>query len=304
MSEKRRPRLSIGLPLYNGERYLRESLDSLLAQTFGDFELIISDNASTDTSGEICRDYAARDPRISYVRQARNRGGFWNHYHVIGLAHGEFFMWAAHDDIREPNYAERCIEILDERPEVVLCYSETRNIDDNGEDLDAREVLIRCDELRVADRFNELIRMDHRLEPIYGVVRMHALARTALRGNYADSDRVLLAELVLQGPFFRISEKLFRRRDHAERSIRKHISRHERVRWIHPDGVWHLTFPYFRQLAEYARAIHRARLPGLEAVACYGHLGRWIVRHFRLLLSDLIYAARKTAKWLLLGQWG
>jgi glycosyltransferase involved in cell wall biosynthesis len=293
VSEAKRPRLSIGLPLYNGEPYLAESVDSLLDQTFTDFELIISDNASTDNSEAICRAYAAKDARVRYVRQPRNMGGFWNHSHVIELARGDFFMWSAHDDIREPDYCRRCMEVLDERPEVVLCYSETRNIDEDGKELDAREVLIGCDLPDTAPRFAELIRMDHRIEPTYGLVRMDVLSKTGLAGDFADSDRVLLAELALHGPFHRIPEKLFRRRDHAARSIRVHTSRHDRARWIHPDATPRITFPYFRELGEYAKAIRRAKPPLPDALGCWGQLGRWVVKHRALLVGDLRYAAKE-----------
>ena len=93
------PKVSIGMPVYNGEKYIREALDSLLAQTFTDFELIISDNASTDGTEAICREYAARDPRIRYVRQSENRGPTANFHFVLDEAVGEYFMWAAYDDL-------------------------------------------------------------------------------------------------------------------------------------------------------------------------------------------------------------
>ena len=288
----RNPRLTIGLPVYNGERYLRASIDSILAQTFTDFELILSDNASTDSTTEICRAYAERDPRVVFRRQERNRGGFWNHYHVIDLARGELFMWAAHDDIREPDYVRACVEVLDARPEVVLCYCGTVNIDEEGRELAMSEVQLPVDSPSASERFRALSRMDYRLEPIYGVMRLDVLRQTSLRGEYADSDRVLLAELGLRGPFHRIPRVLFRRRDHAQGSIRKHATRQERSAWIHPDRSPVLVFPYFRQLLEYLRAIRRSAPSRAEALRCYGHMARWIARHARLLVWDLEYALR------------
>ncbi len=288
----RNPRLTIGLPVYNGERYLRASIDSVLAQSFKDFELILSDNASTDSTTDICRAYAERDPRVVFRLQERNRGGFWNHYHVIDLARGELFMWAAHDDIREPDYVRACIEVLDARPEVVLCYCGTVNIDEEGRELDASEVLLPVDSPTASERFRALSRMDYRLEPIYGVMRLDVLRQTSLRGEYADSDRVLLAELGLRGPFHRIPRVLFRRRDHAQRSIRKHGTRQARSAWIHPDRSSVLVFPYFRQLLEYLRAIRRSAPSWTEELRGYGHMARWSLLHARLLVSDLEYALR------------
>jgi glycosyltransferase involved in cell wall biosynthesis len=97
-SKIRVPKVSIGMPVYNGEPFIREALDSLLAQTFTDFELIISDNASTDGTEAICREYASKDARIRYVRQEENRGALSNFKFVLDEAVGEYFMWAASDD--------------------------------------------------------------------------------------------------------------------------------------------------------------------------------------------------------------
>ena len=127
------PAVSIGLPVYNGEAHLAEALDSLLAQTFSDFELIISDNASTDRTAEICRAYAARDPRIRYTRQEQNRGAAWNYNRVFALASGRYFKWFSHDDLCSQNYFERCVEILERDPAVVLSYGKTTLVDESGE---------------------------------------------------------------------------------------------------------------------------------------------------------------------------
>ena len=117
------PRVSIGLPVYNGERFLARAIDSLLAQDFVDFELVISDNASTDGTGEISRDYAARDPRIRYHRNERNIGAVGNFNRTLDLASGEYFKWAAHDDWCAPQFLGRCVEVLDDDPSTVLCFT-------------------------------------------------------------------------------------------------------------------------------------------------------------------------------------
>lgn len=106
------PRVSIGMPVYNGEKYIREALDSLLSQTFNDFELIISDNASTDGTESICREYAARDARICYVRQPANMGGAANFQFVLNSARADTFMWAAHDDKWTKNYLFNATALL------------------------------------------------------------------------------------------------------------------------------------------------------------------------------------------------
>ena len=127
------PRVSIGLPVYNGEEYLAIAIDSLLAQTFADFELIVSDNASTDRTPEICREYAARDSRVQYSRQAVNRGAAWNFNRTFESARGEYFKWHAHDDVCAPTLLERCVEMLDRDRSRVLCFARWMAIDHNGE---------------------------------------------------------------------------------------------------------------------------------------------------------------------------
>lgn len=126
------PRLSIGLPVYNGEEYLAQSLDALLGQTYEDFELVISDNASTDGTRDICRRYAARDSRIRYLGLPRNIGAAPNHNHVFTECRGELFKWASHDDLYARDLLRRCVETLDERPEVILAHSGQAVIDGDG----------------------------------------------------------------------------------------------------------------------------------------------------------------------------
>jgi len=139
MMDERIPAVSIGLPVYNGDRFLRQAVESILNQTFGDFELIISDNASTDGTEEMCRGLAAQDPRVRYVRNARNIGGGRNANQVFELARASFFKWHPHDDYIAPEYLERCIEVLRRDPSVILCLSKVRVVGVEGEVLLHRE---------------------------------------------------------------------------------------------------------------------------------------------------------------------
>ncbi|MGH9198508.1 MAG: glycosyltransferase family 2 protein, partial [Acidimicrobiia bacterium] len=116
------PRVSIGLPVYDGEDFIAEQIESLLKQSFGDFELIIADNASTDRTQQICLGYSAQDPRIRYIRNATNVGPVANHNLLIDSARGGYFKFAAHDDIHERDFLARCIEVLDSDASVVLAY--------------------------------------------------------------------------------------------------------------------------------------------------------------------------------------
>ncbi len=125
------PKVSIGLPVYNGEKFIRKALDSVLEQTFTDFELIISDNASSDSTEAICREYIARDSRIRYMRQSENRGARANFQHVLDCALGELFIWFAHDDSCHPEMLSLFVTKMDLDPNIVLYSSDITRIDDN-----------------------------------------------------------------------------------------------------------------------------------------------------------------------------
>jgi hypothetical protein len=126
------PKVTIGVLVYNGDNYLAEALESIMAQTFTDFEVVISDNGSTDGSADICRSFARRDRRIRYYRHEKNRGAAWNHNRALELARGEYFKWLAHDDAIEPEYLAECVKLLDAEPDVAWCQSQVILIDHVG----------------------------------------------------------------------------------------------------------------------------------------------------------------------------
>src|SRR5919109_5579420 len=130
-----RARVSIGMPVYNGVRFLKEAIESILAQTFEDFELIISDNASIDQTEQICREYAAKDKRIRYYRNEKNLGAARNYNRVFELSTGEYFKWQAHDDLCDPQFLEKGVAVLARDPSIVLCYSKFLRIDEHGNPL-------------------------------------------------------------------------------------------------------------------------------------------------------------------------
>ena len=130
--EGHHPTVSIGLPVYNGGRFLEETIESILGQTFADLELVISDNASTDATAEICRRFAARDPRVRYSRNQENLGAARNYNITFELARGRYFKWQGHDDPIPPTYLERCVAVLDSDPTVVLAYGRQCPIDEHG----------------------------------------------------------------------------------------------------------------------------------------------------------------------------
>jgi glycosyltransferase involved in cell wall biosynthesis len=208
------PRVSIGLPVYNGERYIGETLDSLLAQTFRDFELIICDNASQDRTDQICRSYANTDTRVRYVRNATNLGAPRNYRRAFELSSGEYFRWANCDDLFSPESLARCVEVLDEQPSVVLTYPKTKLIDERGQVIREYDDGLHLQSGRAIDRFKQVFTNLGLVNVIYGLIRATILRRTSLIGNFISADVPLVAELSLYGKFWEIPECLFYRRIH------------------------------------------------------------------------------------------
>ncbi len=281
------------MPVYNGERYLEQALRSLLGQTFEAFELIVSDNASTDRTGSLCLDYAARDPRIRYFRKDVNVGFCRNQNFVIQVAAGEFFLLAHHDDVRSPVYLARTLEVLDADESIVVCYTKTRDIDEHGLELPREHPPLRLDSEHLRDRFHDIIRMDHVNEADFGLTRLDILRKTGLHRDYADSDRVLLAELLFYGPFHRVPEYLFFRRAHAQQSTAIAPSRQARTVWFNPAYENQLVFPHFRQLREYFFAIWRAPINWADRAWCSIEMLQWLKTNHARLIGDLDFAGRE-----------
>ena len=129
------PTVSIGLPVFNGERYLDATIRSILDQSFTDLELIVCDNASTDATGDICARHAARDPRLLYHRQPRNLGAGPNYDDCFHRSRGRYFKWAAHDDLLAPDYLASAVAALEAAPDAVLCTTGITEIGPEGEEL-------------------------------------------------------------------------------------------------------------------------------------------------------------------------
>jgi glycosyltransferase involved in cell wall biosynthesis len=281
------PRVSVGVPVFDGENYVAEALDSLLAQTYEDFELIISDNASTDATEEICRAYACRDSRIRYVRNEANVGAAKNFNQLVALAKGEYFKWAAHDDLCGAQFLERCVDALDRDASVVLSYPWQKAIDGGGVPVQDFEPMPRLGSEKAHERFFECVCVPHDQNAVFGVVRTAALRETRLIGTYMSADRVLLGELVLLGRFYEIPEFLFFKRHHPQQHWRVHETRRSRQAWWDPARAGKRGFRSWRLLREHLRSIQRAPITGQERARSYFCIGWWIRRNWRSLARDL-----------------
>lgn len=198
------------MPLYNAERYVREALDALLAQDYPNFELIISDNASTDTTERICREYAARDRRVRYHRAESNLGAVWNFRRVFELSRGEYFMWAAFDDLRAPQYLSRCVAALEAQPEAVMCCTGIQIIDEDGRAVEEVDfpLGIRMAGREVWPRVRAVARSLYWYD-FYGLMRRRVLSTTRLPQPCWGFDVVLMMEMCLRGEVLLVPEKLF-----------------------------------------------------------------------------------------------
>jgi glycosyltransferase involved in cell wall biosynthesis len=296
------PKVSVGMPVYNGERYVREALDSILSQSFEGFELVISDNASTDGTPEICEAYAAQDARIRYVRQARNQGVIQNFNAAFALSSGEYFKWAASDDVCERDYLKRAVEVLDRDPSVVLAWGKTVGIDEEGQrvqkpnelsDLNSPNSVYSPDP---AVRFRRLLRNIWWVDgPFYGVIRSTALRSTRwVHPPHHSGDQILLTELSLKGRFYEIPEELFFSRVHAGKTSQVHRSLRDRAALVDqrdPGGGLAAAFralrAYPQRIWMYASAIAGEPLPLATKLRCAGEIpraiGHWILLRARQL---------------------
>ncbi|MHB8172750.1 MAG: glycosyltransferase [Thermincolia bacterium] len=202
------PLVSIGMPVYNGEPYLRQALDSLVAQDYMNFELIISDNASTDRTYEICQEYRVGDNRIKLYRNETNLGSSWNGNRVFDLALGKYFMWAAHDDFWDRTYISKCVAKLEKHPEAVLCHTEINFINEVGECIDFYYNKMEVQGMDIPDRIQVLISKIN-WYTIYGLIRTQVLKKIQMRIDMYGSDVVLLLQLLLLGEFVKVYEPLF-----------------------------------------------------------------------------------------------
>jgi glycosyltransferase involved in cell wall biosynthesis len=271
------PRLTIGLPVYNGEGYLREAIDSLLTQTYEDFELVISDNASTDSTREICEEYCARDRRVLYSRHAVNQGAAKNYNGIFQRSSTEYFKWAAHDDLCAPTFLEQCIDALDRDRRPVLAFTQARVVDGKGRRIDTGDGYnpsITLGSLDVRQRFRELICARHRCFAIFGVIRTSALRKTTLLRSYSHSDRLLLGQLILQGPCAQIPEELFVSRVHAEASGQLFSQPKALLNWWDPTKRGTFLLPHWRVWAEYFRIVHQAEFEPGERMPLYAEVFR------------------------------
>ena len=277
-------KVAIGLPVYNGANYLASAIDSILTQTYGDFDLVISDNASTDDTEEICRAYAGMDVRVRYVRQPQNIGAAANHNYLVRVCENPYFKWAAHDDLLAPGFLATCVAILDRDPVIVVASPASVLIDEVGIALPysaerggmidrsgvcwpvmpERNVGLMASDPTV--RFAAVMLEMFMCVEIFGLMRRSALACTTLQGPFGGADKVLLAQLSLLGPFWLGQETLFYRRCHSQQ-FSASTSGAYRAMWF--SGRRESLFrQQVKLLLAYCRSVRTANLTARQRHAC------------------------------------
>ena len=308
---ERTPHITIGMPVYNGERYVGRAIESILAQTMGDFELIVSDNASEDATVDICMGYARRDARVRVRRRSVNAGAAANFNDLVKQARGSSFKWAAHDDVLAPGYLEVTSAALAAAPDAVAAHSRVAFID-AADDVVRHDPfpLERVDEPHPSRRFADAITTPHWSFWAFALCRVEALRRTDLIGPYASSDRVLIAHLALLGRFVESPEVLFFSRDHPERALRSIPEPLRRRRWLRavgplPAAAWYdparagsIAMPQWNLWRRYAALPGRCSLAPAERLRCYASLLAWPgrQRNAAKLARDLLLAAEHIAR--------
>ena len=206
------PLVTIGLPTYNGAKFLAKSLDSLLAQDYPNSEIAISDNGSYDGTEAIARDYAARFNGIQYFRQTTNLGAMANFNFVLGQAKGAYFMWASDHDLWAPTFISSCVDALEADDSAVLAYPRSVLIDEEGNAIEEMDDQIDLRDASNLDRYRHLIWRLGICNMIYGVARREAIAATQGYSDVLAPDRLVLAKMALQGRILTVDGQLFLRR--------------------------------------------------------------------------------------------
>lgn len=296
MSEPREPLVSVAVPVRNGENFLADALDSLLAQTYEHWEALVSDNASTDATGDIARAFARRDERIRYERHAHDLGAAPNYNHGFHHTVGQYLKWLAHDDVCRPEFLEAAVDALQRHPDAVVATSLSETIDEHG------ATVVRCEphpgtaSPGAIDRCRAVLEADRIDEAVFGLMRRSAVARTRLHGSYTGSDRTFMVELAMQGPFVVLPEPHLAFREHAGRSTRAFIDStqaHPREAWFDTSRANRVVFPNWRRTGEFVTAIHRSGLPARDRRGAYGVVAQWLLAdNWKRLANDIRLAGR------------
>lgn len=288
-------KVAVGLPVYNGQEYLAAAIESHLSQTFGDFDLVISDNGSTDATPEICADYARKDQRIKFLRSPENRGILWNHRRVMDESESatQYFRWAGADDILEPGLLQAMVNVLNTRTEVVAVMPDTKNIDDRGEVIGTMARSLDFQSPDVFQRAHDILVANYQHVIAYGLFRVSTLRLMRTRPNYFGWDPVFAWELALRGQIVQAAGPALLRRFHVGSISRVKTSKELR-KWVEPHSKAGMSFPHWNWTYERARVLIACPMSTRDRL----RIAKLLLRDARWqrakLLRDVTQAARRT----------
>ena len=292
-------RLGIGLPVYNGERYLPRTLESLRAQTYPDFEVLILDNASTDGTADLARAICEADNRFRYERKAVNNGGPSNFNDVLARMHNELFAWVAADDIYDARFFASCVELLDAHPDAIGAFSGVSMIDPQDQwvrDVDNPLELASWEDPDPAVRFAEIVRYTYGCRDIFSVYRRPVIAAVEPMCVCWGSDRMMLAEVCLRGRIMHVPDRLFHNREHPDRVTRRPQRDLRYLGGARPPRA--ITFHYASHLR---RAISNSPLTPEERTGVRRAYSRWAAANLGNFARSAGRAIIETARPLLRG---
>ena len=289
------PLVTVGLPVYNGERYVGDAIDSILGQSFQDFRLLIADNASTDATADICRDYARQDARIEYIRNPRNLGMAGNYRLVFGLCRSKYFRWATADDYSGPEMLAEAVRVMEADSGLSLCYPRAYFVDGAG-----RELSRWSDELHLVqddpvERFRGVLEGIGRVHHHLGLMRTSCVRQTGLLTKHVASDVVFVAEMSLYGKLYQIPEYQFYRRMHEDSSSWDPGSEKHQARRYHAASVNRIPFNRARLHGRLVECVQRSPLSSRDKSRAYRFLARRVFWDRAELARELIRELRIAA---------
>lgn len=290
------PLVTIGLPVYNSETYLSQSIESLLAQTYSDLVLIISDNASTDGTMDICHSYASKDSRIRYYRNDENIGLPRNFNRIVDLTETRYLKWSTADDYSDPTFIEKAVSVMEQDTSIVLCYPKTTLVDNNGENPRPYEDNLHLMQDDPVERFYELFSRIELVNAILGLTRVSVLNQTHLYRTHFGSDNNLIAEMTLYGKIYELPERLFFRRFHPDSSSWRRSDPNHLAKYYFAEGEKNQSQKYWRRhFADFA-SVFSAPISVLKKLRLFVWLGIRFVRVSWRAVTNLIASAQTIVK--------
>lgn len=253
---QKKPRISIGIPIYYGETFLKETLDNILEQNFNDFEIIITDNNPGGEPAEIAELYSKQYGNITYIKHKSNIGALINWNSIIDYIQGDFFIYAGAHDLWSPELLKKLLSLLENNEDAILVYAPSYWMSPEGEITSISTGFVDTTGQNIINRFNSIFWGGQ--DALYGLIKTSALKKTCLQKQIIGSGALWLSELSLIGNFIVCTDvKRYRRinresQNREERLIRYHKTLFKKKRI--------LLFPYWRFFFSYFSIFFKGKM--------------------------------------------